>query len=40
MTIFNAADLEEATKTGNDDSTPQSGMLNVDVKMPWAPFQT
>ena len=40
MTIFKAADLEEAIKIGNDDPTVQSGMLNVDVKMLWVPFHT
>ncbi|WP_411880562.1 hypothetical protein [Polaromonas sp. YR568] len=40
MTIFKAADIEEATRIGNDDPTVQSGMLNVDVKMLWVPFHT
>nr|WP_285427100.1 hypothetical protein [Variovorax paradoxus] len=40
MTIFKAADLEEATKIGTDDPTVKSGMLNVEVKMMWVPFHT
>src|ERR1700754_1037614 len=38
MTIFRAADLNEAIKIGTDDPTVKSGMLNVDVKMMWVPF--
>ncbi|MDO6415417.1 YciI family protein [Sphingomonas sp. BIUV-7] len=38
MTIFKAADLQEATKIATDDPTVKSGMLNVDVKMFWVPF--
>lgn len=40
MTIFKAADLEEAIKIGADDPTVKSGMLNVEVKMFWVPFHT
>jgi uncharacterized protein YciI len=38
MTIFKAADMEEARKIATDDPTVQSGMLNVEVKMLWVPF--
>ena len=38
MTIFRAADLEEATRIGTDDPTVKSGMLAVEVKMMWVPF--
>jgi uncharacterized protein YciI len=38
MAIFKAANIEEATKLGNDDPTVQSGMLNVDVRTWWVPF--
>ncbi|QWT22192.1 YciI family protein [Bacillus sp. NP157] len=38
MTIFKAADLDEAIRIGNDDPSVKSGMLNVDVKMFWVPF--
>jgi uncharacterized protein len=38
MTIFRAANLDEAIKTATDDPTVKSGMLNVDVKMLWVPF--
>jgi uncharacterized protein len=38
MTIFKAADLDEAIKIATDDPTVKSGMLNVDVKMFWVPF--
>jgi uncharacterized protein YciI len=38
MTIFKAANLEEAIKIGTDDPTVKSGMLNVEVKMFWVPF--
>jgi uncharacterized protein YciI len=38
MTIFKAADLDEAVKIGTDDPTVKSGMLNVEVKMFWVPF--
>jgi uncharacterized protein YciI len=38
MTIFKAADLEKATKIATDDPTVKSGMLDVTVKMFWAPF--
>ena len=38
MTIFKAADYEEAIRIGSDDPTVQSGMLNVEVKMMWVPF--
>jgi uncharacterized protein YciI len=38
MTIFRAADLEEATQIGTDDPTVKSDMLNVEVKMLWVPF--
>lgn len=38
MAIFNASDLEEATKLGTDDPTVQSGLLNVEVKTWWVPF--
>ena len=40
MTIFKAADLEEAARIGNDDPTVQSGILNVDIKMLRVPFHT
>ena len=38
MTIFKAADLDEAIRIGTDDPTVKSGMLKVDVKMFWVPF--
>ena len=38
MTIFRAADLDEATRIGTDDPTVKSGMLDVEVKMMWVPF--
>ena len=38
MTIFRAADMEEAVRIATDDPTVQSGMLAVDVKMLWVPF--
>ena len=38
MTIFKAADFNEAIKIATDDPTVQSGMLNVEVKMLWVPF--
>jgi len=38
MTIFRAADLDEAVKIATDDPTVKSGMLDVDVKMLWVPF--
>jgi len=38
MTIFRAADLDEALRIGTDDPTVQSGMLSVEVKMLWVPF--
>ena len=38
MTIFRAADYEEAVKIANDDPTVKSGMLNVEVKTFWVPF--
>ena len=38
MAIFNATDLEEATKLGTEDPTVQAGMLNVDIKTWWVPF--
>jgi uncharacterized protein YciI len=38
MTIFKAADLDEAIAISRADPTVQSGMLNVDVKMFWVPF--
>jgi uncharacterized protein len=38
MTIFRAASLEEAKRIGSDDPSVKSGMLNVEVKMFWAPF--
>ena len=38
MTIYKAADFEEARKIANDDPTVRSGMLNVEVKMLWVPF--
>ncbi|QDE39920.1 cytosolic protein [Luteibacter pinisoli] len=40
MTIFKAADMEEATRIATDDPTVKSGMLNVEVKMFWVPFHT
>jgi uncharacterized protein YciI len=40
MTIFKAADLDEATTIATDDPTVKSGMLNVEVKMFWVPFHT
>ncbi|WP_377703126.1 YciI family protein [Pseudoduganella sp. UC29_71] len=40
MTIFKAADLDEAIRIGSDDPTVKSGMLNVEVKMFWVPFHT
>jgi uncharacterized protein YciI len=40
MTIFKAADLEEAIRIGTDDPTVKSGLLNVEVKMMWVPFHT
>jgi uncharacterized protein YciI len=38
MTIFRAANLDEAITIGTDDPTLKSGMLNVQVKMFWVPF--
>jgi uncharacterized protein YciI len=38
MTIFKAADIDEATRIGNDDPSVQSGLLKVEVKMMWVPF--
>jgi len=38
MTIFRAADLDEAIRIGTDDPTVKSGMLDVEVKMFWVPF--
>lgn len=38
MTVFKAADLEEATRIAEEDPTVKSGMLTVEVKMLWAPF--
>lgn len=38
MTIFKAADIDDAVRIGNDDPTVKSGMLNVVVKMMWVPF--
>jgi uncharacterized protein YciI len=38
MTIFKAANLDDATAIGTDDPTVKSGMLKVDVKMFWVPF--
>jgi uncharacterized protein YciI len=38
MTIFKAADFEEANKIATDDPTVKSGLLNVEVKMMWVPF--
>ncbi|WP_221178357.1 YciI family protein, partial [Pseudomonas protegens] len=40
MTIFKAADLDEATRIATHDPTVKSGMLNVEVKMFWVPFHT
>jgi uncharacterized protein len=40
MTIFKAADLEEATKIATDDPTVKSGMLKVEVRMFWVPFHS
>lgn len=38
MTIFRAENMADALKIGTDDPTVRSGMLNVEVKMLWAPF--
>jgi uncharacterized protein YciI len=38
MTIFKAADMDEALRICNDDPTVKSGMLNVEVKLMWVPF--
>ena len=38
MTIFEAADIGEATKIATDDPTVKSGMLKVEVKTFWVPF--
>jgi uncharacterized protein YciI len=38
MTVFKAADLEEATALGTDDPTVRSGMLKVEIKPWWVPF--
>jgi uncharacterized protein YciI len=38
MTIFKAADYEEANKIATNDPTVKSGLLNVEVKMFWVPF--
>ena len=38
MTVFRAADLEEATALGTEDPTVKSGMLKVEVKPWWIPF--
>ncbi|MEH2148450.1 YciI family protein [Nostoc sp.] len=39
MAILRAADIEEAAKLGTDDPTVQSGMLKVEIKTFWVPFQ-
>lgn len=39
MTIFKAADLEEATKIATDDPSVKSGQLAVAVKIFWVPFR-
>lgn len=39
MAILRAADLEEATRLGTDDPTVKSGMLKVEMKIFWVPFQ-
>jgi len=38
MTIFRAADLEEAIRIGTDDPSVKSGLLNVEVKRMSVPF--
>jgi uncharacterized protein YciI len=38
MTIFKAADMDEAVQISTDDPTVRSGMLSVDVRMIWVPF--
>jgi uncharacterized protein YciI len=38
MTIFKAADLEEAIKIATEDPSVKSGQLAVEVKMLWVPF--
>ena len=38
MTIFEAADFDEAMKIATDDPTVKSGMLKVEVKTFWVPF--
>jgi uncharacterized protein len=38
MTIFKAADIEEATRIASADPSVQSEFLNVEVKMFWVPF--
>jgi uncharacterized protein YciI len=40
MTIFKAADLDEAIKISRNDPSVISGMLNVTVKMFWVPFHS
>lgn len=40
MTIFKAADFEEANRIATDDPSVQAGLLNVEVKMMWVPFHT
>ena len=38
MTIYRAADLDQATRIARDDPTVKSGMLDVEVRMLWVPF--
>jgi uncharacterized protein YciI len=38
MTIFKAANLQEAINIHNEDPTVKSGMLNVEIKIFWVPF--
>jgi uncharacterized protein YciI len=38
MTIFEAADYDEAVRIAIEDPTVKSGMLKVDVKTFWVPF--
>jgi uncharacterized protein YciI len=38
MTVFKAADLEEATALGTEDPTVKSGMLKVEIRPWWIPF--
>ncbi|MEO8643495.1 MULTISPECIES: YciI family protein [Pseudomonas] len=40
MSIFKAADFEDAKKIAGDDPTVKSGFLNLEVKMMWVPFHT